>query len=182
MKKLISIVLSVSLILAATTGCIANKPAEATPTATVAADAVTSASVKESSDPAAIANGLSEKGYWIFSILSDVTLTDELNVAGTFNDKGEAANKVYRKFALYAQDADHKVTAEYTLTVPKINVSSPNFKIQNGTVKGDIYVNAEGFELSASKVEGNVVFATQAFKDSAILDKGTISGEVSVAK
>lgn len=171
----------------------ATKPATQTPSATPAPtpaapkteapkpDGVTSASpTKENSDPAVMAKSLSENGTWIFSVLSDVTSTEELVVSGTFHDKNDETKKVYRKLALYAQDAEHNVTEQYTLTVPKITVNSPAFRIQNGTVKGDIYVNAEGFELAGTTIDGNVYFATQAFMDSAILDTGTVTGTVSV--
>ncbi|MCL2323913.1 MAG: hypothetical protein FWC47_17625, partial [Oscillospiraceae bacterium] len=147
---------------------------------TAAPNAVTSASPKESSDPAAIATGLSKDGSWIFSILSDVTLTDPLTVTGTFHDKDDATAAVYRKLALYAQDANHNVTANYTLTVPKITVNSPNFRIQNGTVKGDIYVNANGFDLNGCTLNGNLYFTKDEFKNSFTNTKGTITGKTEV--
>ncbi len=149
-------------------------------------DVVTAPSIKESSDPAKIAKGLSADGTWIFAVLSDVKLADPLKVDGFYYSKDDPkakefpASSVYRKLALYAQDADHNVTANYTLTVPKINVTSPNFRIQNGKVVGDIYVNAVGFELSGTTVEGNVYFASQSQMDYAKLEKGKVTGKVAV--
>ncbi len=197
MKKLTATILAAILVSAISSGCISDNKTTEPPTQTqtqtagqtevtetttqpVTTDAVTSASPKESSDPAALKNGLSADGYWIFAVLSDVTVEDEINVDGVFHSKGDDAQPVYRKLALYAQDADRNVTAEYTLTVPKMNVTSPNFRIQNGTVKGDIYVDAEGFELFTSTVDGNVYFKTQAQLDSAKLSEGTITGETKV--
>ncbi|MGX7394495.1 hypothetical protein [Carnobacterium mobile] len=135
-----------------------------------------------SSKPEDVVAGLSEDGNWIFAITDDVTLPEDLVVSGTFHDKGDESADVYRKLALYSQDEDHKVTAEYTLTVPTMTVESPNFKVEHGTVVGNIEVKAEGFTLANSKVEGNVTFDSQELMDSANLDEGTISGETSVAK
>lgn len=188
MKKLLTVtILTAAMALSACTAKKAAPTPTPTPTSTptlaptATPDGVTSASpTKESSDPAVMAQSLSENGEWIFSALSDVTLTDELVVSGTFHDKNDTTKKVYRKLALYAQDAEYNVTAEYTLTVPKITVNSPAFRIQNGTVKGDVYVNAEGFELAKCTIDGNVYFATQELKDSAILDTGTVTGTVEV--
>lgn len=151
----------------------------ATPEAPADTDTATSASPKESSDPAALAKGLSADGYWIFAVLGDVTVSETLNVDGEFHDKDDPAAAVYRKLALYAQDENRNVTARYTLTVPQMVVTSPNFRIQEGTVKGDIQVNADGFELVGSTIEGNVTFETQAQMDSAKLTEGTVTGTVS---
>lgn len=105
----------------------------------------------------ALVKAASAEGNWIFAILNDVTMDKELVVAGEFHDKGDAAKPIYRKFALYAQDKDHNVTARYTLTVPKMTVQSENFKMQAGTVKGDVYVEANGFTLTEdATIDGNV--------------------------
>ena len=108
-------------------------------------DVVTTASIVDNAD--ALVKAASAEGNWIFAILNDVTMDKELVVAGEFHDKGDAANPIYRKFAPYTQDKDHNVTARYTLTVPKMTVQSENFKMQAGTVKGDVYVEANGFTL-----------------------------------
>ncbi len=196
MKK-IALVLCAGLLLASFAGCGA-KPKETAPKAessvaassvaassTAAAaeskvDAVTSASL--TSDPKTLVKALSKDGTWISCILSDVKVDEEIKVDGEFHDKADATKKIYRKLALYAQDADHKVTATYTLTAPKMTVTSPAFRIQNGVFKGDVFVNADGFELADSTIEGNVTFATEANKTSAILDTGKVTGTISVGK
>ncbi|MDR1532029.1 MAG: hypothetical protein LBS62_07570 [Clostridiales bacterium] len=187
MKKVLSVLL---LAIAVLCGCIRYQPIlipepiPFVPTANVSPpfeiDAVTSASPKETSDPGVMAQALSEDGYWILSILSDVHMQGELNVEGTFHDKDDPAAPVYRKLALYAQDANHNVTANYTLITPRINVLSPNFRIQNGTVRGDIYVNAHGFQLTGTILDGNLIFASQAISASADISTAVINGEVSV--
>ena len=92
-----------------------------------------------------------------------------MNVEGDFKNKeGEEA----RKLALYTQDADRKVTDRYTLTIKKLEVNSPQFYISNGTVKGDVEVNAEGFHGQTGKgvdgeamIDGNLIFKNQELLD-----------------
>lgn len=157
----------------------ADKESKAS-SASESTEVVTGASI--SSKPEDVVAGLSKDGSWIFAITDDVTIPEDLVVSGTFHDKGEESGDVYRKLALYAQDEDHKVTAEYQLTVPTIIVESPNFKIENGTVVGDVVVKAEGFTLANSTIEGNVTFDSQKLMDSSSFDGETVTGETSVAK
>ena len=85
---------------------------------------------------------------------------------------------------MYSQDENRTVTAEYTVTVPKLVVNSENFNIVNGVVKGDIEVNAKGFVLNGTKVEGNITFASKEIQDSATLDKegASVTGDVKVSE
>jgi hypothetical protein len=94
----------------------------------------------------------------------------------------EGAEAPRRKLALYAQDADRNVTARYTLTVPSLVVHHMNTRIQAGTVAGDVYVSAEGFELrSGATIDGNLYFATEELRDSAdISDDSTVTGEIKI--
>ncbi|WP_122646778.1 polymer-forming cytoskeletal protein [Enterococcus mediterraneensis] len=137
-----------------------------------------------SNDASVLEKALSADGNWIVAATADVTFDKDLTVAGEFHDKGDASADIYRKFALYSQDADRNVTAEYTVTVPKIVVESENFNIVHGTVKGDIEVKANGFVLNGAKVEGNITFDKQEYKDSAKLeeDGASVSGDVTVAE
>ncbi|GEK91388.1 polymer-forming cytoskeletal protein [Alkalibacterium kapii] len=141
-------------------------------------DAVTAASVTDQADE--VVASLQEDGNWITAITADVTLDEDLTVSGTFHDGGDESAEEYRKLALYAQDDERVVTDEYTLTVPMMTVESPNFRIQNGTLDGDVYVDAEGFELKESTVTGDVTFASQELMDAAMMDEGTVEGEVIV--
>lgn len=143
-------------------------------------EVVTSASI--SNKPEDVVAGLSENGTWIYVITDDVTVEEDIMVAGTFHDGGEDSGDVYRKLALYAQDDDRNVTDEFTLTAPSMTVESPNFRIQNGTFAGDVIVKEEGFELAESTIEGNVTFDSQELMDSAKLDEGTVTGEITVAE
>ena len=149
------------------------------PAAEEKADAVAAASI--TADPAEFAAALGEDGTWIVAALADITLDEEVVVAGEFHDKDDATQDVYRKLALYTQDDDHNVTGTFTLTVPKMTVESPNFKIQNGTVKGDVYVNANGFTLTEdTTIDGNLYFASEDVKSAAVIE-GTVTGAQEVS-
>lgn len=136
-----------------------------------------------------LSKGLSADGAWLAAITKDLDATGEtLTVDGTFqNSEGKDA----RKLALYTQDSDRKVTERYTLTVDTLEVNSPNFYISNGTVKGNVEVNAEGFHGQTGEgvegqatIDGNLVFATQELMDTynALPDaeKVKVTGETSV--
>ncbi len=111
-----------------------------------------------------------------------MTFDNDVTVDGEFHDKGDDSADIYRKFALYSQDEDRNVTAEYTVTVPKLIVNSENFNIVHGVIKGDVEVNANGFVLNGAKVEGNVTFTSKEFQDSATLDEdgASVTGDVTV--
>lgn len=138
------------------------------------ADAMTTPSIVN--QPDAFVNAVSEQGTWIIATLNDLAIEQEVTVAGTFHDKGAADGDVYRKIALYAQDADHNITDSYTLSVPKLTVKSENLLIQGGTVKGDVYVEAAGFHLDATAtIDGNLYFSSDDVKNSAKID-GKVTG------
>lgn len=122
----------------------------------------------------------SENGSWIIIPTTDITLEEELVVAGTFHDKGEEANDVYRKFAAYETDADQNITAQRTITTPRLVVQSENLYFKGGTVEGDVYVEADGFVLDeTATITGNLVFANADYEASADI-AGTVEGEISV--
>ena len=140
-----------------------------------ATDAVTTASIV--TDGPALVNALSARGTWIAATLNDITLTEDLVVSGEFTNK----DKIARKLAPYTQDADHNITASFTITAPKMTVQSENFKFQGGIFVGDIYVQANGFQVSKATVEGNIYYATQEYMDSAIItDDSTVNGTMEV--
>ncbi len=143
-------------------------------------DAVTTASIVSDAD--GVVNALSAEGTWIVATLNDVTVDSDITVDGQFHDKNDESKDIYRKLALYTQDADHNITEQFTLTAPKMVVKSENFRIQGGTFVGDVYVEANGFNLSTqATVEGNVYYATQEMMDSSSVDEtSTITGEKAV--
>lgn len=146
------------------------------------ADVVSTASISD--DPAVLEKAMSADGNWIVAATGDVTFSNDVTIAGEFHDKDDASADIYRKIALYSQDDDRNVTAEYTITVPTLIVESENTNIVHGTIKGDVIVKANGFVLDGAKVEGNVTFEKQEYQDSAKLDENdaSVTGDVTVSE
>jgi len=134
-----------------------------------------------------------DKASWIAAASGDIDASGKtLTVDGHFQDP-HGTNPA-RKLALYTQNADHQVTATFTLTVDKLIVNSPGFYISDGTVKGDVEVNADGFHFQAGKkedgtavvpsIDGNLTFSTQEqldeFNARPAEEKGNVTGTVSV--
>lgn len=163
--------LVIAVIAFALTGC--SKKADMV---TKEADAVTTASIVN--DGAALVKAVSSEGAWLAAVITDVVVDQDLVIDGEFTHN----DAVDRKLALYDQDANYKITAQYTVTAPKMIVKSPNFRITGGTFVGDVYVEADGFWLDKSAtVEGNIYFSTQAQLDAFIMDDtAKLVGEKSV--
>jgi len=189
MKKYLGILLTVVLVSSLFVGCASKDeaPVEESPEVTTeevtteeateevvteeAVDVVTTASIVI--DGEALVVALGTEGTWIAATLNDITLTDELVVEGEFMNKEVAA----RKIALYTQDADFNITASFNLTAPKMTIKSENTKLQGGTFIGDIFVEANGFEVSMANVTGNIYYVSQEVMDTAIIDEeAVISG------
>ncbi len=143
------------------------------------ADAVTTASLVN--NEAAFEKSIGKEGTWIISILKNLTFDKPIVLDGEFkNTKTPPA--VARKISLYAQDENKNVTARYTLVAPKLTINSPNARLQSGTFKGDLFVNANNFALVDTKVVGNVYFANQKAKDTFTIDnKSSIVGKQFIA-
>lgn len=144
-------------------------------------DAVSGASM--ATDEATLQRAMKES--WIVIARNDITTSKELVMEGEFTkpDKNDATKTVSagRKLALYDQDADKNKTASYTVTAPKLVIKSKDTTIKGGTFIGDVYVEAEGFQLQDAKVEGNVYFTKQEYKDSfKIDDKSAVTGATEV--
>ncbi len=121
--------------------------------------------------------GVSTEGRWIVTPVTDMTSDKELVIDGEFFKKDDEAEGAYRKIGLYAQDEDRNVTDEYTLTAPQITVKSENTSFQRGTIKGDLYIEANGVELNNTKVEGNVYFANEDVKATfKLVEEASVSG------
>lgn len=145
--------------------------------ATAAPDAVTSASVVDNGED--FKKAISKDGTWIAATLKDLTFTEDLVVDGQFTNKDEPA----RKIALYTQDADHNITNSFTLTAPKITIKSENARIQGGTFVGDVYVQANGFNVVNATIEGNVYFSDEKYQATySASDQGKVTGVTEVQK
>lgn len=142
-------------------------------------DAQTTASIVN--EETAFKKAISKEGTWIICTLNDLSFDEDLIVEGEFRDKDDEDNDLYRKIALYAQDEDRNVTDRYTLTAPKMIIRSPNTNIVNGTFKGDIYVEAEGFTVSGAVIDGNVYFASEEYESTfEMANEGEVTGDIEV--
>ncbi len=139
-------------------------------------DAVSTASIVTTGEEFSAAVG--EDGTWIIATLNDVTVEEDLVVAGQFHNQDDPEADIYRKIALYEQDDDRNITASFTVEVPTLTIQSENTLIQGGTVKGDVVVEANGFTLhETASIDGNLTFANADAESSATVD-GEVTGEI----
>ena len=144
------------------------------------ADAVTRPTQQTATNASSLQEALGPNGAWIILFEGDVTANEEVVVAGAVWEDADA-DAPRRKLALYTQDSDRNVTARYTLTVPQLTVYHMNTRIQAGNVSGDVYVRANGFELTSDgTIDGNLYFESEEYQNSADIDGGTVTGSVSV--
>ncbi|WP_040949895.1 hypothetical protein [Gorillibacterium massiliense] len=188
MKKVLTIAAALALVTGLLAGCGAKKDnteastapttstaptASTAPATSKAPDAVTTASIVN--DPAAFEKAISKDGTWIIAILGDMTIDHDLVLEGDFMNK--AATPVSeRKLAFYTQDENRKITAQFTLTAPKLTVKSPDARIQGGFFQGDVYVDAPNFYMQDGGIKGNLYFTKQEYKDSYKVKDATVSG------
>jgi len=139
-------------------------------------DVTTTASLVATHD--AFKAGISEDGTWIISVVKDLVFWETLTLSGDdFTNRDLPA----RKIALYSQDEDRNVTRRFTLTAPSLTIDSPSARIQGGIFVGDVYVNADNFQLVNATVEGNVYLTTESAKATFKMDdKSTVTGVVAL--
>ncbi|MGM0603528.1 MAG: hypothetical protein ACQESS_09475 [Bacillota bacterium] len=139
--------------------------------AAAAQDTVSSASVVV--DDESLINAMSAEGSWIVIFTEDYSTDKELVLEGEFTNRGEVA----RKLALYDQDEQRNITDRYTLETPKLTVKSENTSVKGGVIAGDVYVEAEGFELDDATIDGDLYFTTSDAQSS-FVNNGTVNGEI----
>jgi hypothetical protein len=144
--------------------------------ALIQTDVTTTASLVDTH--AAFKAGISEEGTWIVSVVKDLVFWEPLTVSGdNFTNRDLPA----RKIALYSQDEERNVTRRFTLTAPSITFDSPSARIQGGIFVGDVYVNADNFQLVNATVEGNVYLTTESAKATFKMDdKSSVTGVVAL--
>ncbi|MNM72056.1 MULTISPECIES: hypothetical protein [Clostridium] len=185
MKKILSIIATLVLSLSILAGCGKANTDTTKDTKTEdtkkdeTTDVVTTPSIVNKEED--FDKAISKDGTWIIAILNDLTIDHDIALEGDFKNgkKDEQGNETYqRKLALYAQDANKKVTARYTLTAPKLAINSLNARIQSGTFKGDLYVASKNFELVDAKVDGNIYFVNEEAQSTFKMDeKSSVTGK-----
>ncbi|MFU0826587.1 MAG: Lipoprotein [Lachnoclostridium sp.] len=147
-------------------------------------DAVTTASIVDTEE--AFVKAIGKNGTWIIATLKDLTFDQDLTLEGEFKNGKQDENGndiIQRKIALYSQDENRNITARYTLTAPKLTITSPNASIQHGTFKGDLYVDVKNFQLIDTTVDGNVYFSSEEAKSTFMMDETSkITGKQEVRK
>jgi hypothetical protein len=174
--------ISVLAILLASVGLIlAGCGGDAEEEEAAAADAATRPTQMTATNASNLQEAVGPDGAWIIIFEDDLASSQEVVISGEVYEE-EGAEEPRRKLALYTQDADRNVTARYTLTVPRLVVDHMNTRIQAGEVAGNVFVQAEGFELtSGATINGNLYFETQALRDSATIDdSATVLGEIRI--
>lgn len=120
------------------------------------------------------------KESWIVLLETDVTTDKDIILEGGFKKDNEDTSRV---LAMFKTDADQNVIATYTLTAPKLIVRDKGAKIEGGTFKGDVYIEADDVELQDIKIEGNVYFSKEEYMNTFKTDdKSTITGVKEVKK
>ncbi|MGM0446421.1 MAG: hypothetical protein ACQEQH_08415 [Bacillota bacterium] len=138
-----------------------------------AQDTTSSASVPANDEQ--LVEAMSADGTWIIIFYDDFTTDEDLVMEGEHTNRGE----VDRKLALYEQDSDRNLVARFTLEAPSITVRSPKTRFQNGTFKGDVYVESNNFALNDFTVDGDIYFETEEAKTTFTVNGGTeITGDL----
>lgn len=120
------------------------------------------------------------KESWIVIMTKDLKTDKELVFEGGLK-KGDTVTP--RLLTLYNQDENQVKTASYTLTAPKVTFKEDGSRIKGGTFVGDVYVEANNFELVDATVQGNIYFKDQAAKDSFKMDDTSkVTGTMEVTK
>jgi hypothetical protein len=187
-KKLMLAALSMLVAVSVLAGCSSktadSKPAgnAATPTPTEASKPDTTASASVATDEASFEKLASKDGNFIILTKGDLTLTKDITVDGTFTKKDKDGKEVVtRSLAFATSNPDHSVNQRFTVTVPNLIINSPNTLLEDGIVKGDVYVQTEGFTTKDTTIDGNLHFATQALMDAFKKDDLTkVNGTIDV--
>ena len=176
----LSMVLGVSIL--AGCGKKATTPTADTskPATTAKADTVSGAS--QANDEATFEQKIGKDGNYIILTSKDLTFTKDLTVDGKFIKKDKDGKEVVaRSLAFATETADKKIDKRFTVTVPRIVINSENTLLEDGIIKGDVYVQAPGFKTKDATINGNLYFATEDLKNAFKADDLTkISGKIEV--
>lgn len=191
--KFKSLILPLAILALLSVGCGKNKDMnETTPNKTESnnqntenknenTDTVTSASRVTDEDK--LIRAVNES--WIVILENDVTTSKEIVLNSGFKkadkDNPDKMVDTSRVVALYKTNENKEKIADYTLTVPKVIIKDENTKIEGGTIKGDIYIEAKEVKLEGTTVDGNVYFNNEEAKNSFHIDEASkITGTMEI--
>lgn len=177
MKKLIATIMATTLVLSVLGLNVLAEGTKKDPG--IYPDVVSSASVMLTTEKE-LQNSLGEKGTWITTLGSDVTVPNNLVWSGDVRKEGATAPA--RKLGLYYHSAPN-IGGEllFTLKVPLLIVAVENANLAYGTLDGSVSVHAKGFKLTNCTITGDLGFSSQEVYDSATFNEVTIKGNVWVA-
>lgn len=136
-----------------------------------AADAETGASVIQGADD--VQRAFSADAEWIAILTEDTEVEEDLTFEHQDNEEGE------RKMAFYESDDDDNITL-FTLTAPSVTVEAENTRFA-ARVVGDVIVDANGFNFyNEPEIDGDLIFTSEEYMESAEYDEAAVSGEVRV--
>ena len=122
----------------------------------------------------------SDARAWVAGLASDIEMEGPLVIEGDVlrHSAGRFSGTYARKLGLYQRDTvngvDRVPVGAYNLTVDEgIIVNSPNtFFISDGPflaeIHSDVYVNIPYFRLTGVEIHGDVIFANEHYRDTAI--------------
>lgn len=171
-SKLILLILSIVVSISVLTGCTTKTETPTEP------DVVTGPS--RANDEATFKDRISKDGNFIIITSRDLTFTEDLAVEGRFTKKDSDVATRVLAFATYTADGKD-IDKRFTVTVPRIVINSENTLLEYGIIKGDVYVQSEGFRTSDATIDGNLYFSTEELKNAfSIDDKSKVTGETGV--
>jgi len=138
------------------------------------------------STPAAFEKAISSDGTYIIAITKNLTIDKNLVVDGEYSSGKKNVSGEYiigRKINLYRQDKDKKITARFSLIVPKLTINSPQTNIEHGALKGNVYVSSKNCQLIDTTIKGNLYFTTYEAKSTFRMDtKSKVTGKQELVK
>jgi len=134
-------------------------------------DAVTSASRANSVE--SFKNAV--ENSWIVIVEKDLEIPEDVTLkAGFKKTSSEESGKLVntpRVLAMYSSDESGNIKDSYTLTVPKLTILDDGAKLEGGTLKGDVYVDADNVVFEKITVDGNIYFKDENAKSSCVIDE-----------
>lgn len=135
------------------------------------ADAETGASFIQG--PEDVQRAFSSDAEWIAILTEDTEVEEDLVFEDQDNEEGE------RKLAFYEQDEEENVTL-FTLTAPSVTIEAENTRFA-GRIVGDVIVDNNGFNFyNEPEIDGDLIFTSEEYMESADYDESAVSGEVRV--
>lgn len=125
------------------------------------------------------------KESWIIILENDITTSEEITLETGFkkSDKDDPSKLVdtSRVIALYRQNDNKEVVNNYTLELPKLIIQDKGAKIEGGTIRGDIYIEANDVKIEGTTIEGNIYFDNEEQKNTFYMDeKSSVTGNMEV--